>query len=61
MRTHSEPSRTSSKRHLEVLNIPKPQLEFKDMIDNSSAPFVPLLTTKPNALRPLSASELNVM
>ena len=56
-RAYSEPSYASSKRRLEVMNIPKPQSEFKDLIDNSKTPFVPLLTTKPNALRPLSASE----
>ena len=61
MRAYSEPGPPTSKRRLEVMNIPKPQLEFKDLIDNSKAPFVPLLTTKPNALRPLSASELNAM
>ena len=58
-RAYSEPVHATSKRRLEVMNIPKPQTEFKDLIDNSNKPFVPLLTTKPNALRPLSASELS--
>ena len=37
--------------------IHKPQLKFKDLIDNSSRPFLPILKAKPNAIRPLSDSK----
>ena len=33
--------------------IPKPQLSFKDPVDNSVTPFVPKITEKPNAMVPL--------
>lgn len=32
----------------------KPQIYFKDKVDNSNLPFVPKIRQKPNALRPLS-------
>lgn len=31
----------------------KPQLKFKDKVDNSSTPWVPILREKPNAVKPL--------
>lgn len=31
----------------------RPQLKFADVIDNSSSPFIPKITTKPNAQVPL--------
>lgn len=34
-------------------NLARPQLQFADKIDNSSAPFIPKITHKPNALVPL--------
>ena len=34
-------------------NIPRPQSRFKDMVDNSNSPFIPLIRHKPNALKPL--------
>ncbi|XP_038076788.1 exosome component 10-like [Patiria miniata] len=34
-------------------NISRPQLKFKEKIDNSNTPFVPIITSKPNALKPL--------
>lgn len=34
-------------------NIQRPQLRFKDKIDNSNTPFIPVIKRKPNALRPL--------
>lgn len=34
-------------------NFQKSQLFFKDKIDNSHLPFIPKITTKPNALVPL--------
>jgi len=38
-------------------NIQRPQLKFKDKIDNSNTPFIPIITRKPNALRPLEISK----
>lgn len=34
-------------------NIQRPQLRFKDKIDNSNTPFIPVIKRKPNALQPL--------
>lgn len=36
-----------------TVNFRKSQLEFSDKIDNSYLPFVPKITSKPNALVPL--------
>ena len=38
-------------------NIQRPQLRFKDKIDNSNTPFIPVIKRKPNALRPLELGE----
>ncbi|KAJ7350168.1 Exosome component 10 [Desmophyllum pertusum] len=38
-------------------NIQRPQLKFKDRIDNSSTPFIPIIKRKPNALRPLEIND----
>lgn len=38
-------------------NIQRPQLRFKDKIDNSNTPFIPVIKRKPNALRPLEMGE----
>lgn len=35
-------------------NISRPQLSFKDKIDNSNAPFIPLIKEKPNSIKPLA-------
>ncbi|XP_053307791.1 exosome component 10 [Spea bombifrons] len=40
-------------RLLHAKNILRPQLKFKEKIDNSNTPFVPKLFVKPNAQRPL--------
>ena len=34
-------------------NVPRPQLKFRDHVDNSNSPHIPLLRSKPNALQPL--------
>ncbi|XP_063988602.1 exosome complex component 10 homolog [Diachasmimorpha longicaudata] len=41
-------------RLLAAKNIQRPQLSFKDRIDNSSKPWQPRIKEKPNALKPLS-------
>ena len=38
-------------------NIQRPQLKFKDSIDNSNTPFIPIIKSKPNALKPLQTSK----
>ena len=38
-------------------NIQRPQLRFKDKIDNSNTPFIPVIKRKPNALQPLEMGE----
>ncbi|KAM7139463.1 exosome complex component 10 isoform 2-T2 [Macrochelys suwanniensis] len=40
-------------RLLHAKNITRPQLKFREKIDNSNTPFVPKLFVKPNALKPL--------
>ncbi|NWI12298.1 EXOSX protein, partial [Crypturellus soui] len=40
-------------RLLHAKNICRPQLKFREKIDNSNTPFVPKLFIKPNALKPL--------
>uniref|UniRef100_A0A8D0EW35 Exosome complex component 10 n=1 Tax=Strix occidentalis caurina TaxID=311401 RepID=A0A8D0EW35_STROC len=40
-------------RLLHAKNIARPQLKFREKIDNSNTPFVPKLFIKPNALKPL--------
>ena len=34
-------------------NVPRPQVRFKDQIDNSNTVFVPRIRNKPNARQPL--------
>jgi len=40
-------------RLLHAKNTSRPQLRFREKIDNSNTPFVPKLFVKPNALKPL--------
>ena len=40
-------------QHLKSTNIPRPQAKFKDMIDNSSSQFIPILYSKPNQIESL--------
>ena len=47
----------TSFRFLMAKNIQRPQLKFKDKIDNSNTPFIPIIKSKPNALRPLEISK----
>ncbi|XP_030393363.1 exosome component 10 isoform X1 [Gopherus evgoodei] len=54
-RKSGESHRTKSEtfRLLHAKNITRPQLKFREKIDNSNTPFVPKLFVKPNALKPL--------
>eukprot|EP01102_Stenamoeba_stenopodia_P020888 TRINITY_DN8292_c0_g1_i1.p1 TRINITY_DN8292_c0_g1~~TRINITY_DN8292_c0_g1_i1.p1 ORF type:complete len:1022 (-),score=235.38 TRINITY_DN8292_c0_g1_i1:83-3148(-) len=36
--------------------ISRPQLKFEDAVDNTNSPFIPKITRKPNALKPLDES-----
>ncbi|XP_063965513.1 exosome complex component 10-like [Lytechinus pictus] len=40
-------------RLMHARNIARPQLKFKDKVDNTNRPFVPVITSKPNAIKPL--------
>uniref|UniRef100_A0A667X186 Exosome complex component 10 n=1 Tax=Myripristis murdjan TaxID=586833 RepID=A0A667X186_9TELE len=40
-------------RLLHAKNITRPQLKFKEKIDNSNTPFIPKIFIKPNAIKPL--------
>ncbi|KAK0166990.1 hypothetical protein PV327_004445 [Microctonus hyperodae] len=46
-------SNAQSIRLLTAKNIQRPQLSFKDKIDNSPKPWMPRIKDKPNALKPL--------
>jgi len=39
---------------LAARNVSRPQLKFKTKVDNTSEPFVPIITEKPNSLKPLA-------
>lgn len=49
----SQDSDVSKYRLLAARNITRPQLKFKDKIDNSNKPFIPQIDYKPNALESL--------
>ncbi|KAM5132574.1 exosome complex component 10 [Mantella aurantiaca] len=46
--------RSQTIRLLHAKNILRPQLKFKDKVDNSNTPFVPKIFIKPNAQKPLA-------
>ncbi|XP_061592397.1 exosome component 10 [Cololabis saira] len=46
-------SRSETFRLLHAKNIARPQLKFKEKIDNSNTPFTPKIFIKPNAVKPL--------
>ncbi|XP_053547418.1 exosome component 10 [Bombina bombina] len=49
----SKKGKAETFRLLHAKNILRPQLKFKEKIDNSNTPFVPKLFIKPNAQKPL--------
>ncbi|XP_017273053.1 exosome component 10 [Kryptolebias marmoratus] len=49
----SSSSRSETFRLLQAKNVARPQLKFKEKVDNSNTPFVPKIFIKPNALKPL--------
>ncbi|KAK5863407.1 hypothetical protein PBY51_000437 [Eleginops maclovinus] len=46
-------SRSETFRLLQAKNIARPQLKFREKVDNSNTPFVPKIFIKPNAVKPL--------
>ncbi|KAM3617675.1 uncharacterized protein V6R79_009522 [Siganus canaliculatus] len=46
-------SRSEMFRLLHAKNVARPQLKFKEKVDNSNTPFTPKIFVKPNALKPL--------
>ncbi|KAF7660933.1 hypothetical protein LDENG_00272540 [Lucifuga dentata] len=46
-------SRSQTFKLLHAKNIPRPQLKFKEKVDNSNTPFVSKIFIKPNAVKPL--------
>ncbi|XP_041062323.1 exosome component 10 [Carcharodon carcharias] len=57
--TETKRSKSETFRLFHAKNIPRPQMKFKEKVDNSNTPFVPKLFTKPNALKPLPEVFLN--
>ncbi|CAG8492553.1 1495_t:CDS:10 [Funneliformis caledonium] len=49
----------SDLRCLYASTISRPQLNFKEKVDNTSAPFIPKLVEKPNAMIPLDVNVLS--
>ncbi|KAM7412137.1 hypothetical protein PAMA_021883 [Pampus argenteus] len=49
----SSGSRSETFRLLHAKNITRPQLKFKEKVDNSNTPFIPKIFIKPNATKPL--------
>lgn len=49
---------TNQYKLLLAKNIQRPQLKWRDKIDNSNTPFVPYLKEKPNALKAIDNGEL---
>lgn len=49
----SSSSRSETFKLLQAKNVARPQLKFKEKIDNSNTPFVPKIFIKPNAIKPL--------
>ena len=50
-------SDSTSSGHIKLLagkNVMRPQINFRDQIDNSSNPFIPQLKSKPHSKKPLS-------
>ncbi|KAJ3587152.1 hypothetical protein NHX12_013542 [Muraenolepis orangiensis] len=52
-RKGSDSRGTETIRLLQAKNISRPQMKFKDTVDNSNIPFVPKIFIKPNATKPL--------
>uniref|UniRef100_A0A8C2XFY6 Exosome complex component 10 n=1 Tax=Cyclopterus lumpus TaxID=8103 RepID=A0A8C2XFY6_CYCLU len=48
-------SRSETFRLLHAKNVARPQLKFKEKVDNSNTPFIPKIFIKPNATKPLSS------
>uniref|UniRef100_A0A8D0D3H4 Exosome complex component 10 n=1 Tax=Sander lucioperca TaxID=283035 RepID=A0A8D0D3H4_SANLU len=49
----SSGSRSETFRLLQAKNIARPQMKFKEKVDNSNTPFIPKIFIKPNAVKPL--------
>uniref|UniRef100_A0A3Q3SQN8 Exosome complex component 10 n=1 Tax=Mastacembelus armatus TaxID=205130 RepID=A0A3Q3SQN8_9TELE len=46
-------------RLLHAKNVARPQLKFKEKVDNSNTPFVPKIFIKPNAVKPLPTCNIH--
>ena len=44
-------------KFIHAKNVQRPQLQFREQIDNSNTPFIPSIRHKPNALVPLPESK----
>lgn len=49
-----DPSRAAKFHLLAAKNVTRPQLTFREKVDNSNTPFVPILRDKPHSLKPLA-------
>lgn len=53
-KVQTPPTQGQTIRLLSAKNIQRPQMRFKEKVDNSNVPFVPLLKWKPNSIKPLA-------
>lgn len=53
-------SRSEMFRLLHAKNIARPQLKFKEKVDNSNTPFIPKIFIKPNAVKPLPSCKTSL-
>lgn len=51
-------SRSETFRLLHAKNVARPQLKFKEKVDNSNTPFIPKIFIKPNAIKPLPSCKI---
>ncbi|MGH0147042.1 UNVERIFIED_CONTAM: hypothetical protein FKN15_060862 [Acipenser sinensis] len=51
----SKRNQSETFRLLHAKNIQRPQMKFREKVDNANTPFVPKIFAKPNALKPLPA------
>lgn len=48
-------------RLLHAKNVARPQLKFKEKVDNSNTPFIPKIFVKPNAVKALPSCKTKLL
>ncbi|XP_077998718.1 exosome complex component 10-like [Glandiceps talaboti] len=58
-RKSHERSKSGTFRLMQAKNIQRPQMKFREKVDNSNMPFVPIIKYKPNAQKPLGRASID--